>query len=143
MHRRDWNLLVLAAAGVRGLTPVQLQKSLFLLGQEFPNELAGDYYAFVPYHYGPFTSDVYTDAEALEADGLIQIIRSPSSSWRIYTITPAGTEAAAAIEKRAEPRMNSYIKKMVAWMKSISFQDLIKTIYQHFPTYRVNSVFQG
>ena len=42
LRRRDWTLLAVAAAGGASLTPVQLQKILFLLGerQKFGDFLA-------------------------------------------------------------------------------------------------------
>src|SRR5436190_18669612 len=78
MEPKDWTLLVISAADSRGLSPVQLQKSLFLLerrlSEEAPAEKLGEsFYEFVPYNYGPFDVKVYQDAEALEERGLVTI----------------------------------------------------------------------
>ena len=63
--RSDWTLLAICAGGFRGLSPVQLQKTLFLLGKQLPEAVTADFYDFQAYHYGPFDRTVYVDAERL------------------------------------------------------------------------------
>ena len=67
MDRKYWTLLALGAAEGKALTPVKLQKTLFLLGQVFPK--MEDFYNFVPYDYGPFNASIYEDAKILAQDG--------------------------------------------------------------------------
>src|SRR5439155_6656754 len=52
--RSAWVLLALLAAEGHSLTPVQLQKCLFLLGSRRPKDVGRDFYHFRPYDYGPF-----------------------------------------------------------------------------------------
>jgi hypothetical protein len=73
MQRQDWLLLVLCAAHQEGLTPVQLQKSLFLVGQELPRHVRSHFYAFFPYNYGPFDPQICRDADRLGKDGFVAI----------------------------------------------------------------------
>ncbi|MEO6022952.1 MAG: hypothetical protein ABIP64_07525, partial [Burkholderiales bacterium] len=82
MEARDWTLLVLAKAGE--LQPVQLQKSLFLLGRNLnEHQLAtGNFYNFEAYDYGPFSSGIYADAEMLEQGKLIIIKRPPEVRYK-------------------------------------------------------------
>ena len=47
-------IAIIAAAGEDGLDRVQLQKSAFLVGEEFEGKLI-DFYQFRPYMYGPFS----------------------------------------------------------------------------------------
>ena len=54
MDDRDFLLLVVASGKDKALTPVQLQKSLFLLGKTDLAEAVDSPYDFEPYHYGPF-----------------------------------------------------------------------------------------
>ena len=55
LQKKEWTLLVIALAGGRPLSPVELQKSVFLMGQLLPNEvLPEDYFEFVSYNCGPF-----------------------------------------------------------------------------------------
>ena len=37
----------------------------------------------------------------------------------------------------------TYIRAVVQWSQSLSFSNLLRAIYAHYPAYRVNSVFQG
>src|SRR5437867_2462708 len=93
MPRRDWVMLAIADAGGQPITPVQLQKSLFLLGQELSDEVGNDYFRFRPYHFGPFSAAVYNDADRLEAEGLIRIDRlEPGRPWAEFSATPTGLQ---------------------------------------------------
>lgn len=136
MTKRDWTLLAIAAADGEPLSPVQLQKILFLLG-EF--KLKGKrFYRFVPYNYGPFDPEIYRDAETLEAEGLISI--TSGGRWKGYAATPRGLAVADRIN--ANPDAKDYLRRVVTWARSLSFQELLRAIYARFPEYRANSVFQ-
>jgi len=113
MERRDWTLLVLAAAGGKPLTPVQLQKTLFLLEKKLPEAIGDDYYDFAPYHYGPFDSTVYDDARALRDEGLAVIGPPAHGRWSEYAATPAAIEAADRIRSQMSERTATYIKTLV------------------------------
>src|SRR5215218_4144725 len=99
MERKDWNLLVIAAALGQPLSPVQLQKCLFILGRELPNEVGSNYYEFIPYDYGPFAVEVYRDAEQLAAQGLVAIQISSGQKWKQYAATPAGMANAKRLKE--------------------------------------------
>ena len=49
MTRQDWLLLVLAAAGGKPLSPLQLQKSLFLVGHDLAKLVGAGFYTFRPF----------------------------------------------------------------------------------------------
>ncbi len=59
------------AAAAAGLWLTGLMKYAFLLQME--GAAKDRLYHFVPYHYGPFARDVYTDLEALREQGLIAV----------------------------------------------------------------------
>jgi len=140
MNRRDWTLLAIAAADGEPLSPVQLQKALFLLGQMMPRQLdGGGFYDFRPYSYGPFDATVYQDAESLSAEGLVHI---EVGRWKQYAATSKGLGAADEVRRDANPDAVQYLSKVVAWVRSISFRELIKAIYARFPEYREKSVFR-
>ena len=61
MDRTNLLLLVLDAAGGEPFSPVQLQKSLFLVTKARIPHLPDDGYEFEPYHYGPFSQQIYED----------------------------------------------------------------------------------
>ena len=119
LTRQDWNLLAIAAAGGAPLSPVQLQKVLFLLGCEQKAAAGKDFYSFSPYNYGPFDKHVYEDAEALAIDGLVQIQRG---RWADYSATGAGLAKATKLEASASADAVAYLRKVVQWARSLSFQ---------------------
>lgn len=142
LSRQDWALLVIAAAKGETLTPVQLQKCLFLLGQEKSDVIGSDYYDFVAYDYGPFSSDIYRDAEQLENDGSVIIKYAPHGRWKEYLATPSGMQCADALRQSIDPEVTSFIDECVKWARNLSFRALVKAIYQQYPEYRANSVFR-
>ena len=142
MEGKDYQLLVIAAAKSKPLTPVQMQKSLFILGQNLP-AVPESYYKFVPYHYGPFDSSIYVDADSLRNEGLVN--RSPSrvGDWVETSITTEGEARAAQLKFNLSTSSVKYIEDLVGWVQAQSFSGLLKVIYEQYPEYRANSVFQG
>lgn len=122
MDKKDWLLLVLASAKKKGLTPVQLQKSLFLLGNEIPEAVGKRFYDFVPYNYGPFDKAIYSDAEWLEAEGLLTIQKK--STLPVYFITAAGDKRARELARKANKKDLTYLQEVVDWCSSLSFAEL-------------------
>lgn len=139
MDRRDWVLLALYFGGAKGLSPVQLQKSLFLLGMEV-QEVQGNFYEFFPHNYGPFCKDVYADAEAMAEVGLVVIERQ--QSYSTYLIAPAGQARIDEIKAVIPRRAFDYLQSAVKWAQAQSFSGLVRAIYDKYPQFRVNSVFQ-
>lgn len=140
-NRQDWPLLVLSFAGDKGLTPAQLQKTIFLLQKAFP-EARDLTYEFQPYNYGPFDARVYDDVEFLAAHGLAQIRQKDGYNWRTYHISPSGKSAAKELAKNLEESVEVYLRRLVSWVQSLSFQRLIGSIYKKYPEFKVNSIFQ-
>jgi hypothetical protein len=138
----DWTMLAISLAKGRGLSPVQLQKVLFLLWKSVPSEIGSDFYTFEPYNYGPFDRAVYSDAELLSAFGLVSISNT-ESGYSEYAATPEGQSHSETLKAKAPPRALAYLEKAVPWAQSLSFSALVRAIYNKYPQYRVNSVFQG
>lgn len=142
---RDWTLLVIAAAPSSGaLAPVQLQKALFLLSENLRGKIKGaGFHTFEPYDYGPFSSHIYQDAEALEALGLITIRRPPEVRYNQFSVTEAGRARADRLRSELSEDARRYVDDVVAWCLSLSFNALVAAIYDKYPAMRANSVFQG
>jgi uncharacterized protein YwgA len=142
MERKHWTLLVIDEAGLPGLSPVQLQKILFLIGRNLPTEVGNLYYEFVPYNYGPFDSRVYSDAQHLVNQGLVQMIQVAGRNWSYYAITETGSQMAQHIrETEINDRTAKYITTVVKWVQSLSFAQLLAAIYQQYPEFKAKSVF--
>src|SRR5262245_7110471 len=127
---KDWSLLVIAAALGESVSPVQLQKSLFLIGENLtPTQLGvKKFYTFKPYDYGPFNSTVYSDAETLALDSRIVILNS--GTYRRYVATTSGLAHAEEIRKTLDSVAKGYLDRVVKWVREQSFESLIKSIYK-------------
>jgi hypothetical protein len=139
IERKYWTLLVLNAAGSNGLSPVQLQKCLFLIGQNLSHEVGDSFYSFVPYNYGPFDPAIYADAQRLVDEKLATVARVAGKNWAYYVITTEGKEVAHTISISSQAR--AYIDEVVQWVLRLSFAQLLSAIYQAYPEYKANSVF--
>ncbi len=144
MNPIDWTLITIATAGERPLQPVQLQKSLFLLGQNLaPEQLQTDlFYRFEAYDYGPFSNSVYADAEALEHAGLVVIHRPPKSRYKLYGVSEAGRKRANELESGLDEKVIEYVRDVVQFTQSVSFNQLVSAIYKKYPEMKANSVFR-
>jgi hypothetical protein len=121
--RDDWTLVSIASSR-RGLTPVQLQKSLYLLGQAFPTELGPDFYKFRSINAGHYSQQIYTDADALAKQGLVLIEVSEEQGWQHYSATSAGVQRAGVLEKRLSAPALQYLHRVVEWARNRSFDQL-------------------
>jgi uncharacterized protein YwgA len=140
--KQDWTLLVIDAARPGTLTPIQLQKALFLLGQNIPTAVKPDFYTFIPHNFGPFAKEIYTDAESLRNQGLIDEISKPGQNWPEYRISETGVRRASDLRSSLPNDTQSYLSTLVKWVETRSFQNLLHTIYKAYPEFAKNSVFQ-
>jgi len=138
MNRKKWLLQCLHRAGEKGLSPVQLQKVMFLLAQNLPNTVGAEFYSFIPYNYGPFCVDIYADAEQLQKEGLVEI-RREDRRWPQYYCTPEGHIDAEAQDAPADGVR--YLSQLVEWAQARSFQEIVRSIYEYYPDFKANSVF--
>jgi uncharacterized protein len=144
MTRADLVLAVLAAAFGRPYTPVQIQKAVFIICDQFPELIdEGPGFDFKPYDYGPFDSDVYSEIGALQRGGLAEISPSPFGSWNIYSVTEIGEERGGWLINQLEGDKQAYIYEISQWVRSLSFSKLVKSIYEAYPEMRANSIFRG
>lgn len=144
MKARDWTLLVIAATEPKPLQPVHLQKTLFLLERRLtPKKLqVKRFYHFEPYDYGPFCSQIYSDAEALADEGLVRIDQPVFQSYRLYSVTAVGKAKAQTLRDQLNPGVKDFLDRLVAWASPLSFKQLVSVIYREFPDMKVKSVFQ-
>src|SRR5690242_17212272 len=123
----------------RGLSPVQLQKCLFVLGKELPAEVGDDFYDFIPYNYGPFDRLIYRDATALSLQGLLAVSAVPGQRYNEYSLTPSGITTFESIKKFAPSKAVQFLESVVHWAQGLSFSDLVRAIYEKYPEYKANS----
>ena len=142
LTRQDWLLLALSKSSGGTMSPVQIQKALFLFGQEVGGSLGTQFYSFEPYDYGPFDAAIYVDLRRMTSLGHVRGDWSPGRSWKNYTITGLGRKAARELESDADARLAAFLGRIVAWVRGRSFSDLLRSIYAAYPEFAVNSVFR-
>ena len=135
-------LILAALATSRGgaWTPVQIQKLLFLLDERIPDPTGGPHFNFVPYHYGPFDPQIYYQLEVLEGQGLVEVYKD--LSLRKYRLTPDGQEKGTLASQDLESKISQYIKELSDFVRSLTFSQLVVSIYREYPEMKANSVFQ-
>lgn len=140
LNRHEWPLVALGCAPDGKLTPIQMQKALFLIKMEAAQRLHGEFYNFVPYNYGPFDSTIYKDVARQEAERNIMTQRA-GERWDAYFITAQGKAKASELMARMDPDLRNYLDAVVKWVKERGFAELLNSIYHKYPSYAVNSVF--
>jgi hypothetical protein len=144
MNRRDLVLAVLAGAGGRPFTPVQLQKAVFVVTRNVPRLIdAGPGFTFQPYDYGPFDSDVYDEARTLAVAGEAVIAPAATGRWNTYAASDAGLARGTQILGGLDEATRKYLTDISAWVRSQSFSGLVKSIYAAYPDMKAKSIFRG
>lgn len=141
--RQEWLLMALAYRNGQPMTPAQIQKAMFLMSAEASQLVGPRFYDFIAYNYGPFDASVYHDLDAMADNGLVASAPFPGRSWKLYAITPAGLAEAERAKQQANKQGVSYLEKVVDWVSSLSFPQLVRAIYAKYPQYKANSVFTG
>ena len=142
MDKEAFVLMALAAGGEKTYSPVQVQKLLFLLGDNIPDEVGGPHFDFEPYDYGPFDKDVYNVLERLEGKSLVSI-RSTERGLNKYTLTPTGFKDGREHINDLGAESRKYAEKVAHFVTTVSFSQLVSAIYSHYPEMKVNSVFNS
>lgn len=144
MDRRQLTLAMLACSDGMPYTPVQIQKTVFLVCRNLPDIITqGEGFAFVPYDYGPFDANVYNEIGQLRNEGLALIAPSSAGSWNTYSANDAGVARGREILDALDLSVKTYLVDASRWVRSQSFSSLVKSIYNLYPDMRANSVFQG
>jgi hypothetical protein len=142
MDRRELVLSALAAAGENAtFLPVQVQKLFFVLDREAARSTGGPHFNFQAYDYGPFDQSVYGMLEHLERQGLARV--QSQGRYRQYMLTAEGYREGAKLLAGLQPSVSEYLRQLAAWIRSLSFQQLVAAIYNRYPDMKVNSVFRG
>ena len=143
LKQTDIILAALAASKGAAHSPVQTQKLLFLLDKRLADELSGPHFNFIPHHYGPFDRTIYDLFDQLARQGMVEISRNPALRWRNYRLTPEGQALGEQILAQLQPQVAQYIRELSAFVRKLSFAELVSAIYAAYPEMKVNSVFQG
>lgn len=141
MERHDVILAALAAAGENAsFTPVQVQKLFFLLDREAAHLIDGPHFNFVAYDYGPFDRAVYDGLDALARQNLARA--QSTGRYRVYALTEAGFLHGAAKLGELPDAARDYVASVAQWVRQLSFEQLVASIYKRYPDMKANSVFR-
>ena len=143
MDRTSYVLCGLAPAQCATYSPVQVQKLFFLLDKGLETALGGSLFNFEPYHYGPFDQEVYQTLETLATEGLVEIELEPNGRWNTYRLTPEGQQRGEVLLGQFPPEVQQFIRDVSAFVRKLSFAQLVSAIYKAYPEMKANSVFQG
>lgn len=141
MDTDDLILASLSPAGLDTFSPVHVQKLFFLLDQNIADYTGGPHFAFQPYDYGPFDKEVYLHLATLQTQGYVQITRPSPYSVRTYSLTSKGYIRGKRLLEGLPIQIQQYVSDLVGAVRSMSFAELVSTIYRLYPDMRVNSVF--
>lgn len=136
-------IAAMTAGDLNSLTPVQIQKLLFLLDKRASAGLGGPFFDFEPYHYGPFDRRIYDQLDNLAENGLIEIIGTPYSRARSYRLTAKGLERGKRILNQMPKPVQEFMIKLSTFVRSLTFVQLVSAVYREYPEMRVNSVFKN
>lgn len=142
MTKLDLLLIALAAGEKFEHTPVQIQKLMFLVERNVGNRIGGPFFEFKPYDYGPFDSSIYELLRQLEADGLASASVT-NRGWSKYSLSDAGLSRAVELSAKMDASVMNYIKEVSKFVRTLSFADLVSSIYKAYPEMKANSVFKG
>ena len=141
--RQDWLLLALSKSPDGAMSPVQIQKAMFLFGQGAGDSVGTDFYSFQPYDYGPFDAAIYADLRRMTSLGHVRGAWNRDRSWKTWSVTGPGRRAALVLESDADARLAEYLGRIVTWVRGRSFSELLRSVYAAYPEFAANSVFRG
>jgi len=142
--REEWLLLTLYAVGgeVRGST--RLEKLLFLLRHELGIR-PENYYEFVPYKHGPFSSDLLKDARELSFLGFIEIeervlelFGDEEKVIRIYRLTEKGKRFAEDMYNKLSEEVKKALKALMPY-NSMPLKSLLDYVYTRYPKFSLTT----
>lgn len=142
MQKEQIILAALASSEREEYTPVQVQKILFLIDKEL-SAFLDIHFNFIPYSYGPFDINIYYVLNKLEQDGDVDTLRIPQISWPKYRLTAQGQAKGQEILEQLDKKVSDYIKQLSAFVRSLSFSELISVIYKEYPEMKINSIFKN
>ena len=145
MKERDLVLAVMSMFPYQKPSPVQTQKLFFLIDEKLPAYSdcpeGVPYFEFRPEGFGPFDRKVFDVLTELCSEGSVNLLGDNWNPIRGYEVTVVGLENGKRFVDEIPEKPRSYIDTLGKWVFSVTFAQLISTIYQAFPEMKVNSVF--
>lgn len=143
--RQDILLMLLLAENEEGkenkpiIGKTRLQKELFLSQKALKDFPVSRPYSFMPYHYGPYSRDIYNDIAWLGNKGWVEE-RSSRDSFRgivrEFLLTEEGVEETKRrIAQRSLNKQFQVIRNVKKEYDSMSITDLVEMTHKQYPEY--------
>lgn len=142
MNKKEIVLAVMASVKDAAYSPVQIQKLLFLADKKIPKHLGGPHFNFLPYDYGPFDKEIYQIIDEYEKTGELNILGCSTSSIRKFRLTSRGQQLGDQLLSALDANVRTYLSKLSEFVRSLSFAELVSSIYNEYPEMKRNSVFR-
>lgn len=124
--RRGWLLLAIVMSGKAGLSPIQLQRSLFLVTQKREEQVGSGFYEFEETHgSAPMSPTLYEDIDALVATAYVEKAWRPKLSASILRLSDTGWALAEDLRRQVKKDALSGLEDAVAWVKEQSYLELM------------------
>ena len=132
LSRQRLVLALLQRAG-RPLDPTTLVKLAFLLRQETATGADRTFYSFVPYRFGPFSFSLYRELNSLARDGYV--IRTEKH----VQLNPETLDLSHEKIAELSASQRKSVDIVVAKYGRTSSRSLLKSVYERYPWYSINS----
>jgi hypothetical protein len=63
--------------------------------------------------------------------------------YRVYGLSQTGQMEGRRLLTTMQPRTSEYVVNVANWVRQLSFQQLVASIYNRYPEMKANSVFRG
>ena len=143
--RTDILKILLYAPGASGISgrPVRgktrLQKEVFLAQKALKDRGIKRKYSFMPYHYGPFSRQLYFDINWLRSKGLVKertYLADRTGLYREFKLTPEGTrEVESLIQKPEFKEVYEIVREVRRKYDEMPLEDLVEFTHREFPAY--------
>lgn len=143
MNRQELILSILSVSdsGSSVYTPVQIQKLLFLIDKNASSSIGGPFFNFIPYHYGPFDKSIYREMENLGNNGYVDVQINFNNNKKEYKLTSLGMQNGKENYNTLPENIQIYFRELNTFIMSLTFPELIATIYKAYPEMKQNSIF--
>lgn len=142
MTNKDWILTILALADGVALSPSQIEKALFLIQHQMPDEIPDrPAYDFVPFRHGPYSPQVTIDAFELEREKFACSERLPERGT-LYRTTMTGSIRALTMRCDLSPDAVTHAQKIVSWIRTAPITTIVQEIGRQFPQYQTQGAYR-
>jgi uncharacterized protein YwgA len=122
--------------GIAGKT--RLQKEVFLAQKSLEDKRIPRMYSFMPYHYGPFSRQLYFDVNLLRSQGLVdeRIHSRPTGIFREFKLTAkAIREVEVMIQDPEYKRVFDIVRNVKQKYDEMPLVGLVELTHREYPEY--------